>query len=157
MNTGTKVKDKSAYYPTIVGREDGRWDAIISDPGRDENKVHVEHCEWVLSRATNGEERFQIKAYYTGEARDCDGWLLRTFQMDVERPHIDYAESEYIAGSGYVESVNWLTPEETEAEGFIEDERVDSCFPPAKIGVEKTTGIMGAFIKVAFVLRLRDD
>ena len=138
----------------IKGDSDGRWDAEITMNRRLVKLGEVKRCEWILDRNGRGEPRLQVKAYYGGgDARDCDGWQLRVFQCDLNGAVIDYAESSYIAATGYAESVSYLTPEEIAAEGFIDDGRVGSCFPPAKVAPSERD----AFMRVEVVLTLRSD
>ena len=137
----------------VKGDSDGRWDAEFSTMGRLRVFGEVKRCEWVLDRNGRGEPRLQVKAYYRkGEARDCDGWQLRVFQCDIYGPTIEYAESGYITASGFAEGIKYLTDAETEAEGFIEDGYVDSCFPPTKI---RSSGRNDTFMRVEVVLTLR--
>lgn len=128
----------------VVGDKNARWDVEFASTERAETFGTVTGVEFA-TRERDNVLGIEFKAYYPEEAKDCDGWQLRSFQTLLESVQFTYVDSYLIVGIGYTNGIGYFHPAEPPV---IEDGGVDSCFPPYRIG----NGDNSPYTKVAFRL-----
>lgn len=139
----TKVFD----LPKITGDKDGKWDFQIEFYSYDTGNL-VAKVDKVDFTYMPDKGRMNVKAYSPREARDCDGWQLRLFDLRLEGVTLNFMEGRFFTGTGFMESLGYFG--EGEDPG-IEDGYVDSCFPPEKFdGKDRSS-----FLRVSFTFSLR--
>jgi hypothetical protein len=124
------IADVFGFDVTGKDKEGGRWDFECEMYSYETGKVHgrAKRCEYAYSVSQSGKTQMEIKVYDVSNAKDCDGWTLRIFNMSMEGVVFSYMENGYISGTGFVTKLGYFTDEDYPTEQIAEG-YVDSCFP----------------------------
>ncbi len=123
-------------YETVTGSPDGPWQVDIQVAKGRIIKVRNASIDLADGKA-------RIRAYDQYGARDCDGWLLRLFDMLIAAAKFEAVTDTYVMFTGFATGVGYFTAEEQPAVQVADngDRFIESCFPPDRLGLPYACGV----------------